>query len=300
MDTVEVDRKPLSFQVEQIYLVLNKPTGYVTTVSDPHARHTVMDLIQGVSQRVYPVGRLDADSAGLLLFTNDGAFTERLTHPKHQVPKTYRTVVRGEVPAWAAADLRKGILLDDGMTAPAEVEWIDFDEKNNASIIDITIHEGRNRQVRRMFDAIGFPVLALTRMRIGPVQLKGIAPGTWRKLHPSEVKALLASADATPLSLPQTPTEETVEEPETTPVRSSRRENSHSGADTNSSRPERPAATARAKPIETRTPKKPVGDRPDPIRDAAKELASRLRSSGRDEADTPTGHNRQKPGRRRQ
>src|SRR5690349_10917846 len=108
-DTVDVDRKPLSFQVEKVYLVLNKPTGYVTTVSDPHARHTVMDLIQGVEQRVYPVGRLDADSAGLLLLTNDGAFTERLTHPKHQVPKTYRAVVRGEVPAWAAADLRKGI-----------------------------------------------------------------------------------------------------------------------------------------------------------------------------------------------
>jgi pseudouridine synthase len=164
-----------------------------------------MDLVKGVDTRIYPVGRLDADSAGLLLLTNDGAFTQTLTHPSHQVPKTYRVVARGEVPEWAGADLRKGILLDDGMTAPAEVEWIDYDEANNASIIDVTIHEGRNRQVRRMFDAIGYPVLALTRTRIGPVILKGLAPGTWRKLHPAEVQALVKAGDAGPAALPQVP-----------------------------------------------------------------------------------------------
>jgi pseudouridine synthase len=164
-----------------------------------------MDLVKGLPSRIYPVGRLDADSAGLLILSNDGAFTQTLTHPSHQVPKTYRVVARGEVPDWAGADLRKGIMLDDGMTAPAEVEWVDFDEGNNASIIDVTIHEGRNRQIRRMFDAIGYPVLALTRTRIGPVVLKGLAPGTWRKLHPTEVQALLGAADVGPAALPQTP-----------------------------------------------------------------------------------------------
>lgn len=164
-----------------------------------------MDLVQGMAGRIYPVGRLDADSAGLLLLTNDGDFTQTLTHPSHQVPRTYRAVVRGMVPEWAGADLSKGIVLEDGMTAPAEVMWVDYDEQNNASIIDITIHEGRNRQVRRMFDAIGYPVLALTRMRIGPIELKGLAPGTWRKLHPSEVRALLETADTAPTALPQSP-----------------------------------------------------------------------------------------------
>ncbi len=164
-----------------------------------------MKLVKGLPGRLYPVGRLDADSAGLLLLTNDGDFTQKLTHPSHQVPKTYRVVARGELPSWAATDLRKGILLDDGMTAPAGVEWVDYDQGNNATIVDITIHEGRNRQVRRMFDAIGYPVLALTRTRIGPIELKGIAPGSWRKLRSAEVKALLAEADSRPPSLPQRP-----------------------------------------------------------------------------------------------
>jgi 23S rRNA pseudouridine2605 synthase len=204
-DDIRVDGKPLAKRADPIYIVLNKPTGYVTTVSDPHAQHTVMELVKGIEGRVYPVGRLDADSAGLLLLTNDGDFTQQLTHPSHQVPKTYRAVVRGEVPEWAAADMRRGIMLEDGMTAPAKIEWVDYDERNNATIIDVTIHEGRNRQVRRMFDVIGFPVLALTRMRIGPIQLTGLAPGTWRKLHSSEVKALLSSGDTNIPQLPQKP-----------------------------------------------------------------------------------------------
>jgi 23S rRNA pseudouridine2605 synthase len=206
-DDIRLDGKPIAAKQEHVYLALNKPLGYVTTVKDPHAKHTVMDFVKGVAERIYPVGRLDADSAGLLILSNDGEFTHRLTHPSHQMPKTYRAVVRGEVPEWAGADLRKGVLLDDGMTAPAAVEWVDYDQQNNATIIDITIHEGRNRQVRRMFDTIGYPVLALTRMQIGPVKLKGLAPGTWRRLHPSEVKALLEEADPRPAELPQVPIE---------------------------------------------------------------------------------------------
>jgi 23S rRNA pseudouridine2605 synthase len=214
VDDIRVNGKPISSNVEHIYIALNKPTGYVSTVSDRHADHTIMELVRAIPGRLYPVGRLDADSAGLLLLTNDGAFTERMTHPSHQVPKTYRVVVRGEVPEWVAADLSKGILLEDGMTAPAVVEWIDFVQEHNTSIIDITIHEGRNRQVRRMFEAVGYPVLALTRMQIGPIVLKGLAPGTWRKLFPSEVQALLDAADSTEPSLPQSPYDKTERETE--------------------------------------------------------------------------------------
>jgi 23S rRNA pseudouridine2605 synthase len=213
VDDIRLDGKPIGVKEPPVYILLNKPLGYVATVRDPHAKQTVMDLVKGVSGRLYPVGRLDADSAGLLILTNDGGFTERLTHPSHQVPKTYRVVARGEISAWAATDLRQGLLLEDGMTAPAEVVWVDYDRENNASIVDITIHEGRNRQVRRMFAAIGYPVLALSRTRIGPIELKGLPPGAWRKLRSSEVKALLACVDSLPPSLPRIPTEETSEEP---------------------------------------------------------------------------------------
>lgn len=192
VDDIRVDGKPIPRETPRITIALNKPPGYVTTVRDPHAKHTVMELVRGLPQRVYPVGRLDADSAGLLLLTNDGELAELLTHPSHQVPKTYRAVVRGKVSEWAVTDLRQGILLEEGITAPAEVEWVDYDAKNNATILDITIHEGRKRQVRRMLEAVGYPVLALTRTRIGPLLLKGLAPGTWRKLRPAEVEAMRA------------------------------------------------------------------------------------------------------------
>ena len=212
VDDIRFDGKPIPTKPTQLYIVLNKPTGYVSTVKDRHAAHTVMELVKGVPGRIYPVGRLDIDTAGLLLLTNDGTFTERLTHPSHQVPKTYRVVVRGEVAEWAAIDLSKGVLLEDGMTAPASVEWVEYDPNHNATVIDITIHEGRNRQVRRMFDATGCPVLALTRVRIGPITLKGLVPGGWRKLHPTEVKALLEEADSRPQSRPQNPPADTLED----------------------------------------------------------------------------------------
>jgi 23S rRNA pseudouridine2605 synthase len=213
-DDIRVNGKRIEAPAPPVYIALNKPVGYVTTVSDPHAEHTVMELVRNAPGRIYPVGRLDADSAGLLLLTNDGAFTERLTHPRHQVPRTYRVVARGEVSEWAAADLRQGVMLDDGMTAPAVVEWVDYDARNNATIVDITLHEGRNRQARRMFEAVGYPVLALTRLRIGPIELKGLAPGTWRKLRADEVQALLATADSTPPAPPRTPAPDPQEDAE--------------------------------------------------------------------------------------
>jgi len=205
-DKISVNGKPIMTEVAHVYIVLNKPTGYVSTVSDPHAMHTIMDLVKGAPGRIYPVGRLDADSAGLLLMTNDGAFTEMLTHPSHEVEKTYRVLARGEVPEYAASDLRAGIMLDDTTpTSPAKVEWVDYDRNNNVTICDVTIHEGRNRQVRRMFEAIGFPVVALTRIRIGPIELKGLAPGSWRKLHPTEVKALMEAGSTTTFNPPAKP-----------------------------------------------------------------------------------------------
>lgn len=192
VDDIRVDGKPIPREMPRITIALNKPPGYVTTVRDPHAKHTVMEMVRSLPQRVYPIGRLDADTAGLLLLTNDGELAELLTHPSHHVPKTYRAVVRGKVSEWAITDLRKGILLEEGKTAPAEVAWVGYDAKNNATILDITLYEGRKRQVRRMLEAVGHPVLALTRTRIGPLFLKGLAPGMWRKLRPAEVEALRA------------------------------------------------------------------------------------------------------------
>jgi pseudouridine synthase len=200
VDDIRVDGKPLPRKISPVTIALNKPIGYVSTVRDPHAKHTVMELVRGLSQRVYPVGRLDADSAGLLLLTNDGELAQLLTHPRHQVPKTYRVVVRGQVSEWAMTDLRKGILLEDGMCSPAEVVWVGYDAKNNTTILDITLREGRKRQVRHMLVAVGYPVLALTRTRIGPIHLKGLAPGTWRKLHPAEVESLRECARGSALS----------------------------------------------------------------------------------------------------
>lgn len=206
--------KPLSGPEEYVYILLNKPTGYVSTVKDRHARHTIMELVKGAPGRLYPVGRLDVDSAGLLLLTNDGELTELLTHPSHQVPKTYRAVVRAEVTSFTATDLRHGIMLEDGMTAPAEVEIVEYQRYHNITILDITIHEGRNRQIRRMMDAVGHPVLALTRTRIGALSLKGLAPGTWRNLHSSELKKLRAEADSRPQSLPMVAATESEPPPE--------------------------------------------------------------------------------------
>lgn len=190
LDDVRLDGQPIAGAAAHQTIALNKPIGYVTTVSDPHAERTVMDLVKGAGGRIYPIGRLDADSAGLLLLTNDGDLAQLLTHPSHLVPKTYRVLVRGEMTEFAATDLRRGVQLEDGMTAPARVTWVDYDPEHNVTVFDITITEGRNRQVRRMLDAVGYPVLALTRMSIGNLSIVGLAPGTWRRLRPDEIAAL--------------------------------------------------------------------------------------------------------------
>ncbi|NLI00849.1 MAG: rRNA pseudouridine synthase [Chthonomonadales bacterium] len=193
-DEICLDGKPIRSAVARWHIVLNKPTGVVTTVRDPHAGRTVMDLVAQIPDRVYPVGRLDAETAGVLILTNDGDFAQALAHPSHAVPKTYRAVVRGMVDTFAITDLRKGVLLEDGMASASDAVIVEHRDHENVTVVDITLHEGRKRQVRRMLEAVGHRVLALTRTRVGPVTLQGLAPGTWRKLRPAEIAELLAPA----------------------------------------------------------------------------------------------------------
>ena len=199
-DEIRVDGDPILSAAPQapIYVMLNKPAGVVSTSSDPNAERTVLDLVSQIGQRVYPVGRLDADSAGLLLLTNDGDFANRMTHPRYHVPKLYRVAARGFVDRQAAQQLMEGIELDDGKTAPALLRFVEFDKATQCTILDITLYEGRNRQVRRMMEAVGHPVRALERIGFGPLRLKGLLPGTWRKLREDEVALLLDIARWTP------------------------------------------------------------------------------------------------------
>lgn len=186
-DRVEVDGRPIVPETF-VYLMLHKPRGVVTTVRDPQGRKTVLDLITGVPQRVFPVGRLDWDSEGLLLLTNDGELAHRLMHPSYGVVKVYRAELVGAVTEEAVRRLREGVLLEDGMTAPAKVRVIARSARS--SWIEIGIHEGRNRQVRRMAQAVGFPVKRLIRVAYGPLKLGKLPPGKFRRLQESEVEAL--------------------------------------------------------------------------------------------------------------
>jgi 23S rRNA pseudouridine2605 synthase len=200
IDDIRVDGEPVltAIKPKPLYIMLNKPVGYVSTVSDPHAERTVLDLLTQIEDRVYPVGRLDADSAGLLLLTNDGDFANRLTHPRYHIPKVYRIRARGFVGRDVAIRLSEGIDLPDGKTAPADLRFVEYDAATQCTILDMTLYEGRNRQVRRMMDEVEHPVRELTRIAFGNLRLKGLAPGTWRKLFPEEVAGLMAMAQATP------------------------------------------------------------------------------------------------------
>ncbi len=183
VDLIEVDGAPVGVKPGLVYYLLNKPTGVVTTAKDTHGRKTVIDLVPN-HPRVFSVGRLDAETEGLLLLTNDGELAHRITHPSHGIPKEYLAHVRGHVTAGELRQLREGVELDDGMTAPAEAS------QPSSGVLRITIHEGRNRQVRRMCDAVGHPVLRLVRTRIGPLTDRTLRPGDWRELSTGERKAL--------------------------------------------------------------------------------------------------------------
>jgi 23S rRNA pseudouridine2605 synthase len=186
---ITVDGVPIGTRPGLVYYLLNKPAGVVSTASDPHGRPTVTGLVPA-EPRVYPVGRLDADTEGLLLLTNDGDLAHRLTHPSFGVEKEYLAEVEGEPRPAAVRRLREGVELDDGPTAPARVAAV------SPSVLRVTIHEGRNRQVRRMTAAVGHPVRRLVRTRIGPLRTGHLAPGEWRPLTQDEVRALEKAASS--------------------------------------------------------------------------------------------------------
>jgi 23S rRNA pseudouridine2605 synthase len=185
-DQVEVDGHPVSVKPGLVHYLLNKPAGVVTTSKDTHGRPTVVDLVPA-EPRVFPVGRLDADTEGLLLLSNDGELAHRLTHPSFGVEKEYLAQVARPLAPGTLRRLREGVELEDGRTAPAEAS------QPAPGLVRITIHEGRNRQVRRMLDAVGHPVERLVRVRIGPVTDRRLPPGEWRPLTPEERRALEAS-----------------------------------------------------------------------------------------------------------
>ncbi len=182
---VAVDGRFLQGPEERMVFVVNKPPGVLSTARDTHGRKTVIDLVPARGARLYPVGRLDADSTGLILVTNDGDLAQRLTHPSFQVPRTYRATVRpSPVPERALRTLREGVDLDDGRTAPAKVRQI------KAGVIELTIHEGRNHQVKRMCEAVGHRVRTLERVRFGPLRLDDLPEGGHRRLKAAEVETL--------------------------------------------------------------------------------------------------------------
>jgi len=195
--SIAVDGRPVQPAAKKIYILLNKPVGYTSTRSDPHARHTVLELIEGVDAYLYPVGRLDVDTSGLLILTNDGDFTKLLTHPSHQVDKTYAAVVQGKISAHNLSRLEKGLRIEEGTTAPASARLIRYSRSSDTSAVEITIHEGRKRQVRRMFEVIGHAVTKLSRVRIGKLNLEGLSEGQFRYLTPKEVSELRKLATPT-------------------------------------------------------------------------------------------------------
>ena len=186
-DQVQVDGSTVPLRADLEYLLLNKPEGVVTTADDEAGRETVLDLVEATA-RIWPVGRLDIGTEGALLVTNDGELTHRLTHPRYHVPKTYLAEVTGPVGAAVLKRLSRGVELDDGPVAPAEVHLIERGAQR--SLLELTISEGRNRQVRRMMEAVGHPVVALVRTAIGPLRLGRLKPGTYRRLTVDEIRAL--------------------------------------------------------------------------------------------------------------
>lgn len=226
-DVVAVNGDPVA-PLTPRYVLVNKPRGVASTRSDPHADRVIVDLVPE-GRTLFPVGRLDVETSGLIVLTNDGVLANRLMHPRYGVPKTYTARVRGKVTRRALASLRQGVMLEDGVTAPADVELRKQSAKT--ALLDLTIHEGRKRQVRRMFQTLGLPVEELHRRRYGPLSDKGLAPGGYRDLGGDEVDALRragedvdsalaaeAEGDPVPLAAGETaPAERTVAGPAAPP-----------------------------------------------------------------------------------
>jgi 23S rRNA pseudouridine2605 synthase len=195
-DVVEYEGRVVRPATEHTYLVLHKPLGVVTTMRDPEGRRTVADVLRGhgVERRVVPVGRLDYDTSGALLLTDDGDLAHVLTHPRYGVEKTYRATLRGRLDRQQIEALRAGVRLTEGRSQPAQLRVVAA--SRGTSVIDITIHEGRNRQVRRMFETLGYPVFGLVRLRFGPVSLGELAPGAIRAATEREIAALRTTLSA--------------------------------------------------------------------------------------------------------
>ncbi|HEX9757296.1 MAG TPA: pseudouridine synthase [Nitrospiria bacterium] len=187
-DRICVNGKKINPSPGKVYILLYKPRGFITSLHDPQGRPTVIQLLKGIRQRVYPVGRLDFDTEGILIITNDGDFSQTLMHPKHEIPKTYLAKIRGEIPENVLEKLTKGVKIGGKKAVPVSVKKKGLTEKN--SWIEMTLHEGRNRQVKRMFEAVGHWVIKLKRVAYGPLNLKGLSVGEFRFLNPKEVTLL--------------------------------------------------------------------------------------------------------------
>lgn len=188
-DIVEYNGKKVKIETETVYILLNKPIGYVTTAKDQFNRDSVLDLVKN-NKRLVPVGRLDMYTSGALILTNDGDFVYKITHPKHEIEKTYTITIIGIVTKEEVEQLRKGVKIEDYITKPAKVKILKTDEEKNQSRLEITIHEGKNRQVRKMCEAINHKVLALHRSKIGNITVKDLPLGKWRYLTDKEIKDL--------------------------------------------------------------------------------------------------------------
>ena len=189
-DIVKFEDKEVKPTSKMVYILLNKPIGYVTTADDQFGRDTVLDLVK-VKERIVPVGRLDMYTSGALILTNDGDFVYKVTHPKHEIEKTYTVTVKGIIKNEEVEQLRKGVKIDDYKTKPAKVKILKTDIEKNISRLEIVIHEGKNRQVRKMCESVGRKVLALHRSKIGKIGVKDIELGKWRYLKDREIQELL-------------------------------------------------------------------------------------------------------------
>lgn len=188
VDKIEYQGRVLSIE-KNLYILFYKPGGFLSTVDDPFKRKTIMEFFPEIKARIYPVGRLDYDTSGLLILTNDGEFTNLMIHPRYKIPKTYQTLVKGVPTVKALEALRRGVILEDGKTAPAQVSIIK--EDRGKALLEITIHEGKKRQIKRMCEFIGHPVIALKRTAFAFLNLKGLKPGEYRFLTKQEIKRLI-------------------------------------------------------------------------------------------------------------
>lgn len=187
-DRIEIDGLRVKLEKDSVYLLLNKPKGFLTTIRDDFKRPTVLDLIHEIKERIFPVGRLDYDSEGVLLLTNDGDLAYRLTHPRFQIPRIYRVKVRGEVPERGIKDLKKGVKLEDGSLAKGEA--ILLKKEKEKTTIKLKLTEGKKREVKRIFKALGYEVEQLERLSFAGITTKGLKKGEWRHLLPKEVSNL--------------------------------------------------------------------------------------------------------------